>query len=779
MKQYRMNIATFCALVFLLTACIQNTPYPTEVKEELPAMPLADRLKNTELGGTINLESDITELSESESVSVPRSMTITGAEENPYDMKGIKIIVNYRGTVLKNLKNVSELVIAETVKDGSFTMENCQVAKVTLLGGGSNSIHFLSSMIQRLIVDYADVRVMLEKESKVTFMRVRKNCSIGASEDVYGTVSTMYVDKTVSVVTLSECMAITSVLTRSVSGENSRPLIACKDTAPLISEGADRDDNGNVTPLRVQNALAEEVAQDEIDLLSENAVSDIIAELENGSSAESSGDSTGDIRIDNPGAITLRSTRSAITVKMTVPDPANHVNIYRAEYGSENWYYVGSVETASGRPLPATLAFNDYYVVGGKSYSYYADFISDFANYSILKTETDSITAAGGEGLLEITNKITVSSSGNMKLWLDKEPELTKVVNGDLVSQSVAAYFKPATDKVTSTIVASSRYGSVQFEDRESKIWRCISRSHLGKPMNVVAIKVNVVQSVKDMKYIWASLPKAVETGDGFTGGMIAAFPNDYPLFVSDAIQGISLKLRLGNAVDASLVQQIEVQVNRRNSQEFVTILPLTDTAAFLSDTELQFKESHVAEGQNIQVKAVCKTYDEDTQLYTSIAQFSMNYTPKTGSGNPEISNAFAFTYDDEAQQILVAADSDEWFTQADIFSDTFDFVVNGETVSLEPDSLCPELVFTDESYSFKRICSLSPVTLDDERIYRLDMLSSLNAYAGQSLSIAGMQTRATCSNENYRVHYIPFALPTTLVSNLPKTFVVNAVETD
>ena len=755
----------------LLTACIQNTPYPAAPAATLPVMPLAERVAKTELGGSITMESDVTALSEEEYIAIPRSMTISGSKENPYDMKGITLVVQYTGTELKNLSNISELIIAESLKDGDFTMENCQVNKMTVLGGGEKSIHCLASQIRRMIVDYLGVRLLLENETKVGFMRVKKNCHIAASEEVNGTISTMYVDKTVGEIVLSASISLTSVLTRSASGGDTRPCIRCEDYEAMIIEGADRDDEGNLSPLNAKGPFDEVISEDEIVVLPESAVDNIIEELENGSSSSGSGS---DIGIDNPGPLSLRATRSAIVVKVAAPGNANHVDFYRAEYGTENWYFIGNIKTESRRPLEGNLSFNDYYVTAGKAYSYYAVFRTDYMGYVLSETEKDSVTATGGRGPLEISNSITVSSSGNMKLWLNKEPVLANLMTGEIFDTLISLYFKPVADKPETTIVDSSLYDNVQFENRESVKWHCISQDHLGKVMNIVALKVNVSQTVKDIHYSWSTLPKTVATGDGFTSGMIAAFPKNFPIIVTDTAQGFFCKIKNDGLVDSSRIHQIEVQTGSPYTQSSRVISARSGSVSLIAGNEFHFEEANVTAGQPLKITVVYKDYDTEKKLLTNIARFSVNFTPKTGMNIPEFSDDFAYTYDEENQKILVESDADAWFTRKDVFADSLDFIIDGEKVSLEKQKLCPGLRFTDANYSFTKTVSLSAVTVDEKTNYQADLKRTLSGYEGLILSAYRAQIQATYQNENYSINYIPCMLSSYIIPDLPVIFMLD-----
>ena len=89
------------------------------------------------------------------------------------DLNGNVVLVKAKGVVLDGAKN-GKVIVDSSVGDGDFTMKNCKgIKNVTVNGGGSNSLHFLNSVIDALVASKENVRLVLEGQSKITNVEVK------------------------------------------------------------------------------------------------------------------------------------------------------------------------------------------------------------------------------------------------------------------------------------------------------------------------------------------------------------------------------------------------------------------------------------------------------------------------------------------------------------------------------------------------------------------------------------------------------------------------------
>lgn len=89
------------------------------------------------------------------------------------NLGGKTLTVKASGVVLEGVKS-AKIVVSKDIADGEFTMKNCEgIEKVTVNGGGSNSVHIEGSVVHSLAVAKAGVRIALEGKSRIESAAVK------------------------------------------------------------------------------------------------------------------------------------------------------------------------------------------------------------------------------------------------------------------------------------------------------------------------------------------------------------------------------------------------------------------------------------------------------------------------------------------------------------------------------------------------------------------------------------------------------------------------------
>lgn len=89
------------------------------------------------------------------------------------NLGGKTLTVKASGVVLEGVKS-AKIVVSKDIADGEFTMKNCEgIEKVTVNGGGSNSVHIEGSVVQSLAVAKAGVRIALKGKSRIESAAVK------------------------------------------------------------------------------------------------------------------------------------------------------------------------------------------------------------------------------------------------------------------------------------------------------------------------------------------------------------------------------------------------------------------------------------------------------------------------------------------------------------------------------------------------------------------------------------------------------------------------------
>lgn len=152
----------FIVLTLALLASCQNNPSDSDNNQNTPpqnqTVTLQSRLQSAEPGTTIDLESEKLSVKDNGSYTIDKALTIKNG-----DLKKATFTVKATGVKFEEMKNISNINVAEEVGNGDFSVVNCnEIDEINVNGGGANSIHIENTTVLRLIVQKKDVRIALK-----------------------------------------------------------------------------------------------------------------------------------------------------------------------------------------------------------------------------------------------------------------------------------------------------------------------------------------------------------------------------------------------------------------------------------------------------------------------------------------------------------------------------------------------------------------------------------------------------------------------------------------
>lgn len=173
---------------FLVIGC--EPPVSGDVGEN-KTLTLKQRINNAKSGETIDLGKEEITITEGDSYTVDKSLTIANGAA-----KHATFIVTADGVLFKNVADVERIIAGEELGDGDLSIRNCyEIDYLHVNGGGENSIHIASTEIGELKVSKKDVRIVLEtdeegeKTAKVNTAIIEEDCKLeGADGLSFGTV---------------------------------------------------------------------------------------------------------------------------------------------------------------------------------------------------------------------------------------------------------------------------------------------------------------------------------------------------------------------------------------------------------------------------------------------------------------------------------------------------------------------------------------------------------------------------------------------------------------
>lgn len=172
----------FIALTAALLASCQNNPSDSDNNQNTPpqnqTVTLQSRLQSAEPGTTIDLESEKLSVTDNGSYTIDKALTIKNG-----DLKNATFTVKATGVKFEEMKNISNINVAEEVGNGDFSVINCnEIDEINVNGGGANSIHIENTTVLKLIVQKKDVRIVLKNNDTTSVKNtlISADCKLDA-----------------------------------------------------------------------------------------------------------------------------------------------------------------------------------------------------------------------------------------------------------------------------------------------------------------------------------------------------------------------------------------------------------------------------------------------------------------------------------------------------------------------------------------------------------------------------------------------------------------------
>ena len=624
-------------------------------EDEGPQVILTDVINSAEsTGKTITLNSK-TMFSTGTEFVIDKKMGLSGKTAG-YDMKKSKIIIKASGVRLTNLSGVEEILVTENVGDGDCFIDNCEVEKITVEGGGSNSIHIKSSKAGRVISDYENVRLVLEDICNIGALHVEKTCKIETKEvrqykakcDI-GHVKVKIKDENVDVkVHIKGRYSIDNFITKSKGSKKPKIVTESKDIS--ISKAGNLDESGNVTDLDITSG------NDEVDIPFYDSYT-----KEEAAAADNNADTNvklEDIKTDvnNPGCLFLVAEEYGVHLKIDVPDGVNQINIYRAEEGAEEgneqFYLAGIYHTSSKRALPGIVNWVDYYVEPDTSYTYYVTFISSGNNNIVKVSEQDTISTKGGLGILQFEEgkkpELNFDDT-NFQFTISGDPVIN--IHGEPTSKLISFYFKPedVTDEMLKKPVESTNFSYMGITYKYNKVpaesvkVQFAREEDIGKTLLLHKLKCNVAIQKNDIQCEWVSIP---EDGSFYINGVLknkVKFTEaNLPIVVRKAEapgKGVDFTADLSKVnmtYGDGKIWRIQCKARRNMDSSYIYVKP--GTGSVFGAEKITVNYSDVKSGSNspdlydIQLCPKLTIPEGGTTIYPCVS-VGVYITPATGNG--------------------------------------------------------------------------------------------------------------------------------------------------
>lgn len=230
-----LSLITAAALSFAVISCANMVESsPETVQDYIDAAETSVDISGSEIADGASLE-------------IKKAITVTGGDSQ-YDLKGAKVTVKAPGVVLKNVKNISELIVDESVGDGDFTMSNCEVAKLTVNGGGSNSIHADSVKIAAVTIAKAGVRFVMEGTTAVASVDIQAACTLDSTSPT-AVIATVNIAAAVPAITVKGKTNLTNLV---ASSADFKITVASNDV--VVAAAVVKTADGKITAVNVEAA---------------------------------------------------------------------------------------------------------------------------------------------------------------------------------------------------------------------------------------------------------------------------------------------------------------------------------------------------------------------------------------------------------------------------------------------------------------------------------------------------------------------------------------------
>ncbi|MBR0486425.1 MAG: hypothetical protein IJJ70_01795 [Treponema sp.] len=672
----RSGLFSFLVLiVFGFTGCnlaIIDADKDDESKiiKDAPAqeVALADLIASRKEGSTIKLTSNVT-VEENSTINIDKKITIEGISD--FDLKNSSINIKASGVSLKNMKNISTLTVDEAVADGDFYLDNVKAQSMQVNGGGENSGHFSGCSFAVVNVNYQGVRLVFETECHIVVIDIFYGCHIYAKgkRSHFGH---CHVRPGVDKVRLEGKTCIENVVTNS-DAEHGKPVIQAESDTVEISKACDVDQNGTISEIEV-TTNSDEVPLPYFEELTDEEVTQIEQAMQNASledltPAEEKEETF--ININNRGTLDLENGSYGIVARFTTPDNVNQINVYRSEHGKNEFYLVGFYRTESRRKLSSSTCFNDYYVEPGKTYDYYANFISNQNNNYVGTSETDTLTAINGRGLFKLPDNLVFNyNPADYILSIDGDISVDIGQNLNRLNYYVYLKEKGSTPKLAT--VESTLYSYINYKKdaRNEKLLTAyeiafVKPEDIGAELEIHKAKVNASYTKNDIVSTWTSIPSDAIGGTGFTNNVITINAEDLPGQIELTEAGVKF------SADSSMISDFDVcriqfKAAHSYNDSYISYSNNANQTEALAYSRVSWIDPYYDGGEHPRLGVFFAAYDADLRkTYNQLSIYCYMTIPQSFSSGLSLKDSLALTYDeDNLSATLNAENSSQLFTK-------------------------------------------------------------------------------------------------------------------
>ncbi len=729
---------------FLLLSCnfeivdVNKDHFKSDSSSKTPVA-LETLLASAESGSTVNLTSNVIVTEDSE-ITIDKKLTLKASKS--FDMKNSSINIAVPSVELKNLKNVNTVTIEDGVGDGDFTLTDCEIETLTVNGGGDHSGHLSSCRVAKLNAAYDSVRLVLEKGSYILCVEVYYSCYICVPVLTvsYVYVRNVRVHDSAASLRLGGRLSIDNLITHSSGGN--KPVVLTESDEIEISKAGDYGAGGTLGPAHIESANDEEPVPFYEEFTSGEFES--IEEFINDVSFDDfeTIESQQEINIDKSGSLTLMNSGYGILVKALPPENVSQINIFRSEHLKNEYYMIGFYRTESKRKLISAMSFTDYYVEEGKAYDYYVDYRTSLNNHSAGISETDSLTATGGRGLLHFNDTLTVSfdpSTFTFSMSGDDSIETPE----NLYQRNLGFYLKKAGEEAHTSTVESTNYSYISFtrtnymtagenpviDAVNSQTVGFVSSDLIGQELELYKAKVNMTVLKNDIRATWTSLPTDCQGGAGFTDNKITFNEEILPALISDCPEGVKWEFHLDRQSNSGISQ-----VNFKTERDFDLCSQTVKTATASQELQLtSFEgiEKNLTPGKKCRFTINFNAWTPLQNTTRTLLAISIYHSPANGSGDVRLASGVKSTFDSFTNDISINAGEDSILTGGYILPETLNYSINGADAEFTKSNATQvNYQFSDTEYLNKKTVSFSILN----GVYFTNMLYRLGAYVEKPL---------------------------------------------
>ena len=780
MRKSILKLAVYICSLFLFGGCIQINNTPVENKNPDPwtgPITLARRIYLSEIGGSIDMLTDVESITESEQTTINKTLTIASSSQVPTDMKKARLSVSVPGVVLKNLTNIAEIVVQRTVLDGSLTLENCGVDSITLYGGGSHGLKLTGTSVARLNISFDKVNIDLSQSSTVNFAYVVKDCHFTALDNDTE-IETIFVDSETQRVDLHGGVTVRKFVTRSEP--DAEPLVITVDSSDAEVEMAGGILTNGLLRKPEFEPIGEDVEFDTPGAMTKDEISAVEKEADSVVLPPNEDEKSDIIDIDNPGLITLSNSTGGIQIKATVVIDTTQIDFYRAENGTSSWKRVCSCVSECGAALPSTVSLIDYYLEKGKTYKYYAIYRTKGNGFVLKTSETDTLTALRGIGELKSSKAYTLHYDGSLQFDVDGGGTFPTLHEADLTCTR-RFYFKKTGEDASAACVEPAKFSCLTLDEDDVPHLQFLSPEHIEASLEILSSSVEFSRVKQNVRYSWNSLPAKVTAGRGFKKNRVMFGQAAIPVTIAQASKGLVVTVNPTCLENIDPLNRIALTFYRKHDSGTIFLYPPKDAPENeLGSHPYTFAEEGLVLSENNRISCEFSTYNAESSSYAAFAEVLVFERAKKGGHAPVLDTTFCVnSYNPHSMTACIPRGTKYWFTRKTVFPDAFTFSVDDEPVSLSCTETLLTVGYRNRDYSRFADADFAKISVGQDDAYVSNLFSQL--YDVRDVELFPYSTKATARFEDnaFRVEYIPFEKRTVYPSGLPEKFSFKDVYSD